>query len=160
MVGGAWKDDFYVHGQQNERLWWNCCELEVEWRKWGWHPLFDIFTTIPSLWVLAPTFPWTHNNNEAITICDRIYNMERVGMFYPMPWCVRFLKFYTFSRGINIPLVHPLHGDIGRNCKPWFSKRFNNRQCQTILAMMQEEGPMLFVGGVGSLIEMGWQAQA
>jgi hypothetical protein len=23
--------------------------LEVEQRKWGWHPLFDIFTTIPSI---------------------------------------------------------------------------------------------------------------
>jgi hypothetical protein len=28
--------------------------LEVKQRKWGWHPLFHIFTTIPSLWALAP----------------------------------------------------------------------------------------------------------
>jgi hypothetical protein len=86
--------------------------------------------------------------------------MEKVGMFYPMSWCVRFFKFYTFSRGINIPLVHPLHGNIERNCKQWFFKGFNNKQWQTILAMMQEEGPMLFVRGVGSLNGEGWQAQA
>ncbi len=51
-------------------------------RKWGLHPLFDIFTTIPSLWALVPTFPLTHNNSEAITICDKICNMERIGVFY------------------------------------------------------------------------------
>jgi hypothetical protein len=48
----------------------------------GLAPLFHIFTTIPFLWAFAPTFPWTHNNNEAMTIGDKIYNMERVGMFY------------------------------------------------------------------------------
>jgi hypothetical protein len=58
--------------------------LEVERRKWGWHPLFHIFTTIPLLRTLAPTFLWTHNNNEAISMCDGICNMERVGIFYPM----------------------------------------------------------------------------
>jgi len=26
---------------------------KVEQRKWGWHSLFDIFTTSPSLWALA-----------------------------------------------------------------------------------------------------------
>jgi hypothetical protein len=86
--------------------------------------------------------------------------MERVGMFYLVSWCARFLRLYTFSRRINIPLVHPLHGVIERNDKQWLSKRFNNRQWQTILAMMQEKGPMLFVGGVGSLSGEGWQAQA
>jgi len=70
--------------------------LEVEWRKWSWHPLFHIFTTIPSLQALVPTFFWTHNNNEAITICDGISNMERVGVFYPMLWCARFFRLYTF----------------------------------------------------------------
>jgi hypothetical protein len=70
---------------------------KVEQKKWGWHPLFDIFTTIPSLWALAPTFPLTHNNNEAITRRDIIYNMERVGMFYQVSWCARFLRLYTFS---------------------------------------------------------------
>jgi hypothetical protein len=58
--------------------------LKVEQKKWGLHPLFHIFTTIPSLWAFGPTFPWTHNNNEAMAIGDKIYNMERVGMFYPM----------------------------------------------------------------------------
>ncbi len=28
--------------------------LEVEQRKWGWHPLFHTFTTIPFLQALAP----------------------------------------------------------------------------------------------------------
>jgi len=73
--------------------------LEVNGRKWGWHPLSHIFTRIPSLQALAPTFLWTHNNNEAITICDGICNMERVGMFSPMPWCARFFRHYRFSRG-------------------------------------------------------------
>ncbi len=86
--------------------------LEVEQRKWGWHPLFDIFTTILALRTFAPTFNWTHSNNEAITICDGICNMERVGMFYPVPWCVRFLRLYTFSKRLNIPLTHPLRGAI------------------------------------------------
>jgi hypothetical protein len=82
--------------------------LEVEQRKWGWHPLFDIFITILALRAFALTYPWTHSNNEAIIICDGICNMERVGMFYPVPWCVRFLRLYTFSKGLNIPLIHPL----------------------------------------------------
>jgi hypothetical protein len=82
--------------------------LEVERRKWGWHPLFDIFTIIPTLKAFALTFPWTHNNNEAITICDGICNMERVGMFNLVPWCARFLRLYTFSKVLNIPLIHPL----------------------------------------------------
>jgi hypothetical protein len=30
--------------------------LEVEQRKWGWHPLFDIFITTPSLFTFGPTF--------------------------------------------------------------------------------------------------------
>jgi hypothetical protein len=47
----------------------------------------------------CPTFPWTHNNNEAITICDGIYNMERVGILYPMPWCARFLRVTHFQKG-------------------------------------------------------------
>jgi hypothetical protein len=56
---------------------------------------------IPSLRAFAPTFPWTRNNNEAITICDGIYNMERVVIFYPMPWCARFLRLYTFAKGLT-----------------------------------------------------------
>jgi hypothetical protein len=100
--------------------------LEVKERKWGWHPLFHIFTRIPSLQALAPTFPWTHNNNEAITICDGICNMESVGIFYTMTCCARFLRVYTFSKGINIPLVHLLHGGTKMNCKR-LSKGLNNR---------------------------------
>jgi hypothetical protein len=30
---------------------------KFERRKWGWHPLFDIFTTILALRALTPTFP-------------------------------------------------------------------------------------------------------
>ncbi len=89
--------------------------LKVERRKWGWHQLFDIFTTILALKALTLTFPWTHSNNEAITICDGIYNMERVGMFYPVPWCVKFRRLYTFSKGLNIPLMYPLQGAIEKN---------------------------------------------
>jgi hypothetical protein len=82
--------------------------------------LFHIFTTIAFLQALAPTCPWTHNNNEAMTIGDRISNMERVDMFYPMSWCARFLGLYTFSRRIKIPLIHPLHGVIEKICKMTF----------------------------------------
>jgi hypothetical protein len=64
-----------------------------------------------------PTCPWTHNNNEAITICVGICNMESVGIFYQVPWRARFLKLYRFPKGINIPLVHLLHGGIEMNCK-------------------------------------------
>jgi hypothetical protein len=132
---------------------------EVDWRKWGWHLLFDIFTTIPYLQALAPTFPWTHNNNEAITICDKICNMEMVGMFYLVSWYERFLKLHTFSRGTNIPLIHPLHGTTKRTYKLWLSKGFNNWQWHTVHTMMQEEGPMLFASGVGSLKGEGWQVK-
>jgi hypothetical protein len=86
--------------------------------------------------------------------------MERVGMFYLVSWCTRSFKLYTFSRRINIPLVHPLHGVIERNYKQWLFERFNSRQWQTILIMMQKEEPMLFTNGVGSLNGKGWQAQA
>jgi hypothetical protein len=84
--------------------------------------------TIPSLHVLAPTFIWTHKNNEAMIICDGICNMERVGIFYPVLWCASFLRLYTFSKGINIPLVHPLHGGTEMNYKRWIFKGFNNTQ--------------------------------
>jgi hypothetical protein len=116
--------------QNNKKLeaqWWEECEKriveymdnkmhnfdvivapKIEQMKWGWHQLFDIFTTIPTLRALASNFSWTHSNNEAITICDGIYNMERVGMFYPIPWCARFLKLYTFSKRLQIPLAHSL----------------------------------------------------
>jgi hypothetical protein len=69
-------------------------------------------------------------------------------------------RLYTFSRGINIPLVHPSHGVTKRNYKQWLSKGFNNKQWQTILAIMQKEGAMLFAGGAGSLNGQGWQTQA
>ncbi len=81
---------------------------KIERRKWGLHPLFDIFTTIHALKALVLNFPWTHSNNEGITICDGICNMERVGMFYPIPWCAKFLRLYTFSKGLHTPLMHPL----------------------------------------------------
>ncbi len=125
---------------------------KIKWRKWGWHLLFDIFTTILALKALAPNFPWTHNNNEAITICDGIYNMERVGMFYLVPWCARFLKLYTFSKGLHIPLVHSLRGATEKKCGQWLFKGLNSRPRQTILTIMWKEGPMLFVGKVGSLV--------
>jgi hypothetical protein len=53
--------------------------------------------------------------------------MERVGMFYPVPWYARFLKLYTFSTGINILLVPPLCGATKKNCGKWFFKRLNNK---------------------------------
>jgi hypothetical protein len=96
--------------------------LEVERIKWGWHLVFDIFTTIPTLRALAPTFPWTHSNNETITIYDGIYNMEKVGMFYPVPWCARFLRLYTFSKRLNIPLIHPLRNATEKNVDNGFLK--------------------------------------
>jgi hypothetical protein len=154
MVGGAWKEDSQIRGQKNAQLWWSCCS-----RSWAkkvgvalafWHlhdnPCFEAFT---------PTFHWTHNNNEAITICDGIYNKERVSIFYLVPWCVRFLRLYTFSKGLNIPLIHPLRGVIEKNYGQWLSKRLNSRPWETIFTIMQEEGPMLFTSGVGSLARKG-----
>ncbi len=114
---------------------------EVEWRKWGWHPLFDIFKTILSLQAIPPTFLWTHNNNEAITICDGICNMERVGIFYPMLWCARFLRLYTFSKWINIPLVHSLHGGTEMNCKQWFSKSSTANNGRQFWPSCKRRGP-------------------
>ncbi len=53
---------------------------------------------------LPTPFLWTHNNNEAITICDRICNMEMVGMFYLVSWYARFLKTsHIFKRDKHSP---------------------------------------------------------
>jgi hypothetical protein len=89
---------------------------KIEQRKWGWHPFFDIFTIIHSLRVFAQNFPWTHN------ICDGISNMERVRMFYPIPWCAMFFRLYTFSKGLHIPLVHPLRGVTKKTMDNGFQK--------------------------------------
>jgi hypothetical protein len=35
--------------------------IEVDERKWGWHPFYHVFTSIHALQHLAPTFPWAHN---------------------------------------------------------------------------------------------------
>ncbi len=145
-------------GQQNVGLWWNCCF--GSWvKKMGLAPIVWHLHNNSLFVGPCPPFPWTHNNNEVITICDRIRNMEMVGMFYLVLWYVRFLKLHTFSRGTNIPLVHPLHGTIKRTYKLWLFKRLNNWQWQTIYTMMQEEGPMLFASGVGSLNGEAWQAK-
>ncbi len=47
----------------------------------------------------CPTFPWTHNNNEAITICDGIYNMEKVGIYTQCHGVQGFLGFTHFQKG-------------------------------------------------------------
>jgi hypothetical protein len=76
--------------------------------------------------------------------------MKKVGMFYLVPWCARFLRLYTFLKRINIPLVQPLCDATKQNYKQW----------QEIITMMREDGPVLFVGGVMSLLGESWQAQA
>jgi hypothetical protein len=91
------------------RIFYGVVAPEVEQRKWGWHPFFDIFLH-------------THNNNEATIVCDKVCNMKKVSMFYPISWCARFLKLYTFLKKINIPLVHPLCGTTKRNYKQWIFK--------------------------------------
>jgi len=88
-------------------------------KKMGLAPTFSHLHNNSIIMGPCPTFPWTHNNNEVITICDGIYNMERVGIFYPMLWRARFLRVYTFSKGTNILLLHPLHGGTKMNCKQW-----------------------------------------
>jgi hypothetical protein len=35
---------------------------------WGWHLMFQIFTTIPLLQGFLPQFPWTHNKEEALKV--------------------------------------------------------------------------------------------
>jgi hypothetical protein len=103
-----------------EAQWWEECEKKIveyvdskmhnfdvvvvrkiERKKWGWHPLFDIFTTILAL--------------KAITICDGICNMEWIGMFYLVPWCAKFMRLYIFSKGLHIPLVHRLRNATKKN---------------------------------------------
>jgi len=77
----------------------NVVPLEVNGKKWGWHPLSHIFTRIPSLQALDPTFLWTHNNNEAITICEEFVTWKGLVCSPQMPWWTRFFRFYRFSRG-------------------------------------------------------------
>jgi hypothetical protein len=141
MVGGTYEKDYIMYVGNKMQNFDGIVAPKVERRKWGWHLFFHIFTTIPSLRALAPTFPWTHNNNEAITICDGICNMERVGIFYLMPWCARFLRLYTFSKGIMILLIHLLHGGTEMNCKQWFFKGLNNKQCKQSWPLCKRKAP-------------------
>jgi hypothetical protein len=62
--------------------------------------------------------------------------MERVGMFYLVPWSIRFLKLYTFSKRLHVPLVHPLQGATKNIYGQWFFKRLNNNPWQTILRIL------------------------
>jgi hypothetical protein len=86
--------------------------------------------------------------------------MKSLQMFDPMPWFARFLKLYLFSRGLQSTLVHPLHGATQSNTLRWFSKGSHSKQWLVILRMIDEEGPLLFVNGVGSLAIEGWQTHA
>jgi hypothetical protein len=81
-------------------------------------------------------------------------------MFDPMPWSTRFLKLYLFSRGLQSTLVHPLRGATQSNKSRWFSKRSHSKQWLVIFQMIDEEGPLLFTKGVGSLALEGWQTHA
>jgi hypothetical protein len=81
-------------------------------------------------------------------------------MFDPMPWFARFLKLYLLSRRLQSTLVHPLCGATQSNTSRWFSKGSHNRQWLAIFQMIEEEGPLLFAKGVGSLATYGWQTHA
>ncbi len=80
-----------------------------------------------------------------------MYDMNMLQMFDHVPWSTRFLKLYLFSRGLQNPVVHPLCEATQSDTSIWFSKRSNSKQWLDILRMIEEEGPLLFVGGVGSL---------
>jgi len=43
---------------------------------WGWHLMFQIFTTIPLLQGLLSQFPWTHSKEEALKVALTICNMQ------------------------------------------------------------------------------------
>jgi len=42
--------------------------IEVEERKWVWHPFYHMFTSKHALQHLAPIFPWAHNQEEATSL--------------------------------------------------------------------------------------------
>jgi hypothetical protein len=48
--------------------------------------------------------------------------MERVRMFYLVPWCAMFFRLYTFSKGLHIPLLHPLQGVTKKTMDNGFQK--------------------------------------
>jgi hypothetical protein len=53
--------------------------IEVEERKWGWHPFYHLFISIHALQHLNPTFPWAHNQEKAISLYDDVVcNMKRL----------------------------------------------------------------------------------
>jgi len=56
--------------------------------------------------------------------------------------------------------VHPQHGAYQSNTSRWFSKRLHSTQWLVIFQMIEEEGPLLFARGVGSLVIEGWQTYA
>jgi hypothetical protein len=58
---------------------------------------------------------------------------------------------YAFSKGLESPLMHLLHGIIQSNTAKWFFKGLSNKQWLAILQMVEDKGPMSFVQGVESL---------
>jgi hypothetical protein len=64
---------------------------------------------------LFPTFPWAHNQEEATSLYGVVCNMKKLQMFDPLPWSTRFYKLYLLSRGLQNPVVHPLHGATQSN---------------------------------------------
>jgi hypothetical protein len=72
--------------------------VEVEERKWGWHPFYHMFTSIHTLQRFVLTFPWAHNQEKATSLYDAMCDMKRLQMFDPIPWSTRFLKLYLFSK--------------------------------------------------------------
>ncbi len=71
-----------------------------------------------------------------------------------------FLNYTYFQKGLQNTLVHPLCRTTENNTSRWFSKRSHSRQWLAILQMIEEEGPLLFAKGVGSLVIEGWQTHA
>ncbi len=123
---------------------------KVEETKSNWHPFYHLFISFHALQHLAPTFPWAHNQEEATSLYDDVVcNMKRLHMFGPMPWFIRLLKLYLFSKGLQSTLVHPLRKATQSNTLKWFSKGSHSRQWLVILQMIKEEGPLLFAKGVG-----------
>jgi hypothetical protein len=46
--------------------------VKLKERKWGWHPLYHMFTSIHVFQCLAPLFPWVHSQEEATSLCDSL----------------------------------------------------------------------------------------
>ncbi len=145
------------HGKKKGPKSWIVCEKKMQdWEAlvvphlkritWGWHFMFQIFTTIPLLQGFLPQFLSTHGKEEALKVASTICNMQMPSLLWPIPWTILIIKMFMFARGFREPLSHRTKGRTRHNILKWTSLGFTSRAWFPIKWMLQEEGFLLCTG--------------